>query len=72
MTIHNQICDISIQTPKKLGFLRLASAAFSIWRQRRALARLDPSALKDIGVTQREALLEADKPIWDVPQHWLR
>jgi uncharacterized protein YjiS (DUF1127 family) len=44
----------------------------TLWRQRRALASLDDARLDDIGLTRRDALREAQKPIWDVPRHWLR
>ena len=50
-------------------WVRLAMVARS---QRRALARLDTAALADIGVTQRQALGEAQRPVWDVPSSWLR
>ncbi len=33
-------------------------------RQRRALVQLDDNALKDIGVTRRQADAEAAKPFW--------
>ena len=33
-------------------------------RQRQALAKLDDNALKDIGVTRRQAGAEAAKPFW--------
>jgi uncharacterized protein YjiS (DUF1127 family) len=33
-------------------------------RERRALAQLDDNALKDIGVTRRQADAEASKPCW--------
>jgi len=33
-------------------------------RERRALARLDDNALRDIGVTRRQADAEAAKPFW--------
>ena len=42
----------------------------ALWRQRRALARLDDRALADIGVTRAEALAEAARPVWDVPATW--
>ena len=50
-------------------FGRLA-AAHAVWRQRRALSRLDDAALKDIGVSRGEAHREARRPAWDVPAHW--
>jgi uncharacterized protein YjiS (DUF1127 family) len=34
------------------------------WRTRRALARLDPARLADIGVTEAEARREAARPFW--------
>lgn len=33
-------------------------------RERQALAQLDDNALKDIGVTRRQADAEASKPFW--------
>lgn len=40
----------------------------TIWharkRSRRALAGLNDSQLLDIGVTRREALIEAERPFW--------
>ncbi|WP_428515664.1 DUF1127 domain-containing protein [Roseovarius sp.] len=37
-----------------------------MYRQRRALARLDDHALQDIGITRQEAMAEARRPIWDI------
>ncbi|MDJ0825110.1 MAG: DUF1127 domain-containing protein [Rhodobacter sp.] len=54
------------------GFFGRLLAAEAAWRQRRALARLDEAALRDIGVSQAEATIEAKRPVWDVPAHWLR
>jgi uncharacterized protein YjiS (DUF1127 family) len=49
--------------------LRLALAA---WRQRRALADLPAERLEDLGLTEDDVRREAARPMWDVPQHWLR
>ncbi|MBZ0124420.1 MAG: DUF1127 domain-containing protein [Roseovarius sp.] len=43
----------------------------ALWRQRRALARLDSRALDDIGISRTEARQEASRPVWDVPQSWI-
>ena len=43
----------------------------ALHRQRRDLAKLDDRALKDIGVSRYEAQIEAARPAWDVPHHWL-
>ncbi len=41
-------------------------------RQRRALNALDDHLLEDIGRTRVEALEEAQRRIWDVPDNWRR
>lgn len=43
-----------------------------LWKSRRALARLDQSALNDIGIDAAHALKESAKPVWDVPATWRR
>lgn len=45
-------------------------ARHSIWRQRQALKRMDDATLRDIGLTRRQALAEAKRPIWDAPETW--
>lgn len=45
---------------------------FSLYRQRRALARLDARDLEDIGISGKEAEKEARRGFWDVPDHWLK
>lgn len=52
--------------------VRSATHAYAAYRQRQTLANLDAFALADIGLTRADALTEAAKPIWDVPQHWKR
>ena len=44
--------------------------AFAVWRQRRALERLDDRALSDIGLSRAEAHREARRSIWDAPETW--
>lgn len=39
-------------------------------RQRRHLAGLSLQALDDIGISPRQALVEAARPTWDVPKNW--
>lgn len=41
-------------------------------RQRRALARLDPRLLDEIGVSPRDAETEVRRLPWAAPDHWLR
>ena len=54
---------------RKKIFGRLTDYA-ALYRQRRALARLDAQALADIGLSQSDAQSEAKRPIWDVPSNW--
>ena len=44
----------------------------ALGRQRRKLARLADAALRDMGLTRKEARDEAKRPVWDVPHHWIR
>ena len=54
------------------GCLPGVSALLGLYRQRRALAEMDPKKLSDIGVTRSEAETEEKRPVWDVPAHWRR
>ncbi|MFD0979056.1 DUF1127 domain-containing protein [Tropicimonas aquimaris] len=53
------------------GMFRQMMNMFALHRQRRDLAMLDDRALDDIGISRYEAQIEAARPAWDVPQHWL-
>ena len=44
----------------------------ALWRSRRALGRLGPAQLSDIGVSREAAEAEARRPPWDVPDSWRR
>ncbi|SFT46440.1 DUF1127 domain-containing protein [Sedimentitalea nanhaiensis] len=44
--------------------------ALGLWRQRRALRRLDAKSLCDIGITRAQAEAEARRPLWDAPANW--
>lgn len=39
-------------------------------RQRKALTRLDDTALRDMGLTRSDVHAEAKRPVWDVPANW--
>ncbi|NNE89286.1 MAG: DUF1127 domain-containing protein [Silicimonas sp.] len=43
----------------------------SIWRERAALADLDPHMLEDIGVSEARAKSESTRPAWDAPSRWM-
>ncbi len=59
-------------SPAPLFSLARVRAATEVWRQRRALARLDADRLADIGLSEQDAHEEASRPIWDAPGHWSR
>ncbi len=42
------------------------TARLAVLRERRRLARLSDEALRDIGLSRREALREARRPFWDI------
>jgi uncharacterized protein YjiS (DUF1127 family) len=50
--------------------LRFASLGLAVRHHRRALLKLEPHLLRDIGLTEAEARREAQRPFWDVPAHW--
>jgi len=39
-------------------------------RQRQALGDLDDRTLEDLGITRDQAVREARRPLWDVPETW--
>ncbi len=45
-------------------------ALYSLQRQRRQLAELEPHLLEDIGIDRNDAQREASRPFWDAPAHW--
>ncbi len=48
------------------------STAIAARKQRKVLKSLETAQLNDLGITYKQALREARKPIWDVPKHWKR
>jgi len=55
-----------------IGLRERLLRAEALYRQRRALARLDAARLADIGHTRTEAEVESRRPVWDAPAHWYR
>jgi len=54
------------------SLFRAIWAAYCAHEQRNALKSLDDSRLRDLGLTYRQALHEAKRPVWDVPGYWRR
>ncbi len=55
-----------------MGLRRAIVDAWVLRAQRRSLLRLDNERLADLGLSRKEALAEAKRPVWDVPCHWRR
>lgn len=56
--------DVGCRLRRALAWLQ---RAVQVSRQRRALYRLDDSALHDLGLSRADAWQEADKPFWQQP-----
>lgn len=67
----NQSQALTNLMPRTLGGLRRLYRQLRRWwqlaEQRRQLAMLDESALKDIGLSRADAWQESERPFWDDP-----
>ena len=54
------------QRPLRYGLLGRLFMAMEVARERRELARLDATLLRDIGLTREGAMREASRGFWDV------
>ena len=52
--------------PLRYGLIGRIFMAFEVARERRELARLDDTILRDIGLTRDEAMREAKRSFWDI------
>lgn len=55
-----------------LALLRTLGESITLRKQRKALKSLDDTRLNDLGISRAEAMREARRPVWDVPNNWLR
>lgn len=60
------------RSTSRRSFWQWLITAFAARKQRRDLANLDPHLLNDIGLSREAAAREANRKLWDVPQHWLQ
>ncbi|MBD3662660.1 DUF1127 domain-containing protein [Sulfitobacter aestuariivivens] len=58
--------------PRRSSLLHTFHQLIALYRSRRALAALSDAELKDIGLTADAAQREARRPVWDVPDYWMR
>lgn len=61
-----------VTAPRRVSVFTLISAGVAVWRQRRALARLDADARRDLGLSVADIHLESTRPAWNIPANWLR
>ena len=47
-------------------------ATSGLYRSRARLAALEPHMLADIGLSEKDAKSESDRPFWDAPANWKR
>ena len=62
----------AIRLPRRPRPLAALAAMLEARRTRKALDRLEPHLLRDIGLVDHEAQAEAARPFWDAPAHWKR
>jgi uncharacterized protein YjiS (DUF1127 family) len=55
--------DLPVRSRLSAGLDRLRDG-YAVYRQRRALLRLDDAMLKDLGISRVDALQEGGKPFW--------
>ena len=70
--MHRTLARIAPFAPALPRLLRWISDARATRRQRIRLSDLDAHMLRDIGVTETEAVREARRALWDVPDRWRR
>jgi uncharacterized protein YjiS (DUF1127 family) len=51
-----------------MRILSRLSLAHSVYRERQALLSLDERGLRDIGVSRADAVREASRALWDIPE----
>ena len=71
----SDLCCNSALLENRSAFRRFWSVIFraiGLRRSRRQLSALDDHMLADIGVTRRDAMAEAQRPVWDAQDHWTR
>ena len=70
---HSTTRSANIRQSSRPWVLRLLDRVFAanaLYKQHQALLHLDDALLRDIGLTRFEATGEANRPVWDAPNHW--
>ncbi len=69
-TCHSAAAIPSAKPRARFGLLSFVTNRLDLLNQRRQLSTLDARTLEDIGISRRDALKEAGRPIWDAPESW--
>ncbi|MCP5089169.1 MAG: DUF1127 domain-containing protein [Rhodobacteraceae bacterium] len=64
--------DLETKTFRGFTSFHGLNRMIKLYHERRALAKLDNAALKDVGLSHAEAKREANRAPWDAPAHWYR
>lgn len=62
----------SLPARRRLSVLGYLVNLMALYRQRKQLSELSDHLLDDIGLCRKSAQKEAERPIWDAPDHWMR
>lgn len=69
-TCHSTAAIPSAKPRARFSLLSFVANRLDLLNQRRQLSTLDARTLEDIGISRRDALKEAGRPIWDAPESW--
>ena len=69
-TANNTNLSLGAVSARPFGILKDVTNMVQLHKERRLLALLDADALTDIGLTKRDAQVEASRPVWDAPDYW--
>lgn len=69
-TCHSAAAIPSAKPRARFSLLSFVTNRLDLLNQRRQLSTLDARTLEDIGISRRDALKEAGRPIWDAPESW--
>lgn len=72
MSFYSATRTIYLPKTRKTGILSRVLKGFALYRQRQVLAKLDATALRDIGLSEADVQRESQRPIWDAPAHYYR
>lgn len=67
---HSRSSHAGVRFRRGNGLLAALLGYDSVFRQRRALGRLDPHIRRDIGLSEVDIGRESSRSVWDIPEWW--